>query len=50
MRWRNANSTATPVRAYVVAAGALPDVTRVIISGGFGGTMRVWRLADGRRF
>jgi len=33
-----------------VAAGALPDGTPVIISGGGGdddGTVRVWRLADG---
>jgi WD40 repeat protein len=30
-----------------VAAGALPDGTPVIISGGFDGTVRVWRLADG---
>jgi WD40 repeat protein len=35
-----------------VAAGALPDGTPVIISGGSGlggldGTVRVWRLADG---
>ena len=30
-----------------VAAGALPDGTPVIISGGGDGTVRVWRLADG---
>jgi WD40 repeat protein len=30
-----------------VAAGALPDGTPVIISGGFDRTVRVWRLADG---
>ena len=30
-----------------VAAGALPDGTPVIISGGLDGTVRVWRLADG---
>ena len=30
-----------------VAAGALPDGTPVIISGGSDGTVRVWRLADG---
>ena len=30
-----------------VAAGALPDGTPVIISGGFDGTVRVWRTADG---
>ena len=32
---------------YAVAAGALPDGTPVIISGGGDGTVRVWRLADG---
>ena len=37
---------AGPVNA--VAAGALPDGTPVIISGGGGdGTVRVWRPADG---
>jgi WD40 repeat protein len=30
-----------------VAAGALPDGTPVIISGGKDGTVRVWRTADG---
>ena len=30
-----------------MAAGALPDGTPVIISGGAYGTVRVWRLADG---
>ena len=30
-----------------VAAGALPDGTSVIVSGGDFGTVRVWRLADG---
>ena len=30
-----------------VAVGALADGTRVIISGGHDGTLRVWRLADG---
>jgi WD40 repeat protein len=30
-----------------VAAGALPDGTPVIISGGADGTVRVWRAADG---
>jgi WD40 repeat protein len=30
-----------------LAVGALPDGTPVIISGGRGGTVRVWRLADG---
>jgi WD40 repeat protein len=32
---------------YAVAAGALPDGTPVIISGGGDRTVRVWRLADG---
>ena len=32
---------------YAVAAGALPDGTPVIISGGSDGTVRVWRTADG---
>ena len=32
---------------YAVAAGALPDGTPVIISGGYDRTVRVWRLADG---
>ena len=32
---------------YAVAAGALPDGTPVIISGGDDGTVRVWRTADG---
>ena len=32
---------------YAVAAGALPDGTPVIISGGDDGTVRVWRMADG---
>jgi WD40 repeat protein len=32
---------------YAVAAGALPDGTPVIVSGGRDGTVRVWRLADG---
>ena len=30
-----------------MAAGALPDGTPVIVSGGGDGTVRVWRLADG---
>ncbi len=30
-----------------VAVGALPDGTPVIVSGGYDGTVRVWRLADG---
>jgi len=30
-----------------VAAGALPDGTPVIISGGYDRTVRVWRTADG---
>ena len=30
-----------------MAAGALPDGTPIIIRGGFDGTVRVWRLADG---
>ena len=32
---------------WAVAAGALPDGTPVIISGGEDSTVRVWRLADG---
>ena len=40
MLWR-----AKPVAA--VAAGELPDGTPVIISGSGGGTVRVWRTADG---
>jgi WD40 repeat protein len=31
-----------------VAAGRLLDGTPVIVSGGYDGTVRVWRLADGR--
>jgi WD40 repeat protein len=34
-------------RVGAVAAGALPDGTPVIISGGWDGTVRVWRTADG---
>ena len=30
-----------------MAAGALPDGTPVIISGGWDGTVRVWRTSDG---
>jgi WD40 repeat protein len=30
-----------------VAVGALPDGTPVIVSGGWDGTVRIWRLADG---
>jgi WD40 repeat protein len=32
---------------WAVAAGALPDGTAVIISGGQDGTVRIWRTADG---
>jgi hypothetical protein len=32
---------------YAAATGTLPDGTSVIISGGFDGTVRVQRLADG---
>jgi hypothetical protein len=32
---------------FAVAAGALPDGTPVIISGGWDGRVRVWRTADG---
>jgi len=50
--WRLADGT--PVgeplpgngQVFAVAAGALPDGTPVIVSGG-DGTVRVWRLADG---
>ena len=38
---------ATTGGVTAVAAGALPDGTPVIISGGADGTVRVWRLADG---
>ena len=34
-------------RVDAVAAGALPDGSPVIISGGWDGAVRVWRLADG---
>ena len=34
-------------RVNAVAAGALPDGTPVIISGGSDGTVRAWRTADG---
>ncbi len=36
-----------PGGVFAVAAGALPDGTPVIISGGIDGTVRVWRTADG---
>ena len=52
--WRLADGTPVgePLRGHdgtvnAVAAGALPDGTPVIISGGGDGTVRVWRLADG---
>ena len=52
--WRTADGTPVgqPLRAHdgevnTVAAGALPDGTPVIISGGHDGTVRVWRTADG---
>ena len=52
--WRLADGTPVgePLRGHhgsvtAVAAGALPDGTPVIISGGDDGTVRVWRLADG---
>ena len=38
---------ATTAAVNAVAAGALPDGTPVIISGGEDGTVRVWRTADG---
>jgi WD40 repeat protein/V8-like Glu-specific endopeptidase len=51
--WRTADGTPVgePLRGHggpvwAVAAGALPDGTPVIISGG-GSEVRVWRLADG---
>ena len=52
--WRTADGTPVgePLTGHdgavdAVAAGALPDGTPVIISGGGDGTVRVWRLADG---
>ena len=52
--WRTADGTPVgePLRGHhgpvdAVAAGALPDGTPVIISGGRDGTVRVWRMADG---
>ena len=57
--WRLADGTPVgePLRSHTdtvnaVATGALPDGTPVIISGGYdydygGGTLRVWRTADG---
>jgi WD40 repeat protein len=50
--WRTADSTplGEPLHGHrsvkAVAAGALPDGTPVIISGGHDGTARVWRTAD----
>ena len=38
---------ATTAGCTAVAAGALPDGTPVIVSGGDDGTVRVWRTADG---
>ena len=52
--WRLADGTPVgePLTGHdgwvnAVAAGALPDGTPVIISGGDDGTVRVWRTADG---
>jgi WD40 repeat protein len=53
--WRLADGTPVgdPLHGHTnavnaVAAGALPDATPVIMSGGRGdATVRVWRLADG---
>jgi WD40 repeat protein len=52
--WRLADGSPVgePLRGHdggvtAVAAGASPDGTPVIISGGGDGTVRVWRLADG---
>jgi WD40 repeat protein len=52
--WRLPGGTPVgePLRGHhgavrAVAAGALPDGTPVIASGGDDGTVRVWRLADG---
>jgi WD40 repeat protein len=53
-RWSHGRRTARhqvisghPGGVCAVAAGALPDGTPVIISGGDDGTIRVWRTADG---
>ena len=52
-RWSHGRATGHQVipgrdgRVAAVAAGALPDGTPVIISGGRDGTVRVWRTADG---
>jgi hypothetical protein len=40
MRWRKVDSMAALARCMGVVAGALPDGTAVIISGGFDDTMR----------
>jgi WD40 repeat protein/V8-like Glu-specific endopeptidase len=57
--WRLADGTPVgePLRGHTgegyhsgvaaVAAGEMPDGTPVIISGGYDGAVRVWRLADG---
>ena len=46
--WRSAFiDAALYVSALAIAVGTLPDGTPVVVSGGWDGTVEVWRLADG---